>query len=236
MWFMKLRPWPVRIQTAALSLSLSRQQQQLQVMWNLYRSNCKLSKYILTAITTQSLFPLVEHKTEGLDALWRHPGRRQVPIFAPRHEARRAITKMFITYRLSLYDFFLFFFFFPFLLCLAPSIITSSQGLICIHSLGAALSPGRLKWWRVAIVKRPRLRKLVQSSCQRSHSARRTAAYAWTLLSLRLIFRTRVGLASAYRSIISKQCVRTCLLSPGGWMMASQRGSASCLLTLTATI
>lgn len=69
MWFMKLRPWPVRIQTAALSLSLARQQQQLQVMWNLYRSNCKLSKYILTAITTQSLFPLVEHKTEGLDAL-----------------------------------------------------------------------------------------------------------------------------------------------------------------------
>lgn len=132
--------------------------------------------------------------------------------------------------------FFFYYFFFPFLLCLAPSIITSSQGLICIHSLGAALSPGRLKWWRVAIVKRPRLRKLVQSSCQRSHSARRTAAYAWTLLSLRLIFRMRVGLASAYRSIISKQCVRTCLLSPGGWMMASQRGSASCLLTLTATI
>ena len=82
-------------------------------MWNLYRSNCKLSKYIVTAITTQSLFPLVEHKTGGLDALWRRPGCCQVPIFAPppQHEARRAITKMFITYRSSLYDFF---FFFPF--------------------------------------------------------------------------------------------------------------------------
>ena len=127
-------------------------------MWNLYRSNCKLSKYILTAITTQSLFPLVEHKTGGLDALWRRPGRCQVPIFAPppRHEARRAVTKMFITYRSSLYDFFCFF---PFPLRLAPSIITSSQGLICIHSHGAALSPGRLKWWRAAIVKGPRLRK-----------------------------------------------------------------------------
>ena len=111
-------------------------------MWNLYRSNCKLSKYILTAITAQSLFPLVEHKTEGLDALWRHPGRRQVPIFAPRHEARRAITKMFITYRLSLYDFF-FFFSFPALFGTLHNHIKSRADLYSF--LGSRSLPGQIE-------------------------------------------------------------------------------------------
>lgn len=48
--FVKLWACPVRIQ------------QWLQVMWNLYRSNSKLSKYILTAIMTQFLFAVLHIK------------------------------------------------------------------------------------------------------------------------------------------------------------------------------
>ena len=74
---------------------------QLQVMWNSYRSNCKLSKYILTPIM-KHFISLVTHKKKKNYMLCEDIYNVDKYLFSLPYTMRWAITEMFITYRLSL--------------------------------------------------------------------------------------------------------------------------------------